>query len=76
MKSTEITARHKATVLVRHPRRGSSPIQRAVQFYIEHEHWNTGFRVSYIGTDTRQGSWFYNINQPLADARLCLIGIP
>lgn len=36
---------------------------------IEHARWNTGFRLSYIGTATRQGQWFYNINQPLPDDR-------
>ena len=35
-------------------------------FTIEHQRWNTGFRVSYIGTNTRQGEYGYNINQPLA----------
>lgn len=36
---------------------------------IEHQRWDTGFRVSYIGTNTRQGEWGYNINQPIADDR-------
>jgi hypothetical protein len=36
---------------------------------IEHARWNTGFRLSYIGTATRQGQWYYNINQPLPDDR-------
>ncbi|MGH8246947.1 MAG: hypothetical protein ACREUU_11010, partial [Gammaproteobacteria bacterium] len=36
---------------------------------IEHQRWDTGFRISYIGTNTRQGVWFYNINQPLPDTR-------
>ncbi|MBK5293116.1 MAG: hypothetical protein JJE04_15770, partial [Acidobacteriia bacterium] len=36
---------------------------------IEHQRWDTGFRVSYIGTNTRQGEWGYNINQPLPDNR-------
>jgi hypothetical protein len=39
-------------------------------FTIEHQRWNTGFRASYIGTNTRQGEWGYNINQPLPDNRL------
>jgi hypothetical protein len=37
---------------------------------IEHEHWNTGFRLSYIATNTRQGEWGYNVNQPVPDGRL------
>jgi hypothetical protein len=36
---------------------------------IEHQHWNTGFRLSYVGTNTRQGQWSYNINQPLPDTQ-------
>ncbi|HTM51371.1 MAG TPA: carboxypeptidase-like regulatory domain-containing protein [Bryobacteraceae bacterium] len=31
---------------------------------------NTGFRLTYAGTNTRQGVWQRNINQPLADTRL------
>jgi hypothetical protein len=38
-------------------------------FTIEHQRWNTGFRASYIGTNTRQGLWSYDINQPVADTR-------
>jgi len=37
---------------------------------LEHQRWNTGFRLSYIGTNTRQGEYQYNINQPLPDNRL------
>jgi len=37
---------------------------------IEHQRWNTGFRISYVGTNTRQGQWSYNINQPVADTQL------
>lgn len=37
---------------------------------IEHQRWNTGFRASYIGTNTRQGQYSFNINQPLPDNRL------
>jgi hypothetical protein len=36
---------------------------------IQHERWDTGFRLSYIGTNTRQGLWSYDINQPIADTR-------
>jgi hypothetical protein len=36
---------------------------------VEHQRWNTGFRLSYIGTNTRQGEWGYNINQPVPDSR-------
>ena len=37
---------------------------------IEHQRWNTGFRISYVGTNQRKGEYGYNINQPLPDARL------
>jgi hypothetical protein len=37
---------------------------------LEHQRWNTAFRASYIGTNTRQGEWGYNYNQPIADNRL------
>jgi hypothetical protein len=36
---------------------------------IEHQRWNTGFRLSYIGTNTRQGEWAYNINSPLPNTQ-------
>jgi hypothetical protein len=36
---------------------------------IEHQRWSSGFRISYIGTSTRQGEWGYNMNQPVADTR-------
>ena len=36
---------------------------------IEHQRWDMGFRLSYVGTNTRQGVWNYNINQPVADSR-------
>src|SRR5262249_5477573 len=35
----------------------------------ERQQWNTGFRISYIGTNTLQGGGGYNINQPAADTR-------
>jgi len=45
------------------------PYSMQYNFTIEHQRWDTGFRVSYIGTNTRQGEWGYNINQPLPDNR-------
>ena len=45
------------------------PYSMQWNFTIEHERWNTGFRASYIGTNTRQGEWVYDINQPVADTR-------
>ncbi len=37
---------------------------------IEHQRWDVGFRLSYIGTNTRQGEWSYNYNSPVPDTRL------
>ena len=37
---------------------------------IEHVIANTAFRISYVGTNTRQGVYGYNINQPVPDTRL------
>jgi hypothetical protein len=44
------------------------PFSMQYNMTIEHQRWNTGFRISYIGTNTRQGEWGYNINSPLPDA--------
>ena len=45
------------------------PFSMQYNFTIEHQRWNTGFRASYIGTNTRQGEWGYNLNQPVPDGR-------
>jgi len=34
---------------------------------IEKQKWDTGFRISYIGTNTRHGDWSYDINSPAVD---------
>jgi hypothetical protein len=36
---------------------------------IEHMRFDTGFRLSYIGTNTRKGEWSYDINAPVPDGR-------
>jgi hypothetical protein len=36
---------------------------------IERQLWETGFRLSYIGTNTRQGDWSYDYNSPVPDTR-------
>jgi len=46
-----------------------TPFSMQYNFTVEHQRWATGFRLSYIGTNTRQGEWGYNVNQPLPDAR-------
>ncbi|MDX1980466.1 MAG: carboxypeptidase regulatory-like domain-containing protein, partial [Bryobacteraceae bacterium] len=45
------------------------PYSMQYNFTIEHQRWNTGFRASYIGTNTRQGEWGYNANQPIPNAQ-------
>lgn len=45
------------------------PYSMQYSFTVEHQRWSNGFRLSYIGTNTRQGVWMYNINQPLPDTR-------
>jgi hypothetical protein len=44
-----------------------TPYSMQYNVTLERQQWNTGFRISYIGTNTRQGEWGYNINQPLPD---------
>lgn len=46
------------------------PYSMQYNFTIEHQRWDTGFRVSYIGTNTRHGDWSYNYNAPVPDERL------
>jgi hypothetical protein len=46
-----------------------TPYSQQYNLTIERQQWNTGFRISYIGTNTRQGEWGRNINQPLPDTR-------
>ncbi|MGH9718809.1 MAG: carboxypeptidase regulatory-like domain-containing protein [Bryobacteraceae bacterium] len=45
------------------------PYSMQYNLTIEHQVWQTGFRLSYIGTNTRQGDWSYNYNSPLPDTR-------
>jgi hypothetical protein len=45
------------------------PYSMQYNLTVEHTRWDTGFRASYIGTNTRQGDWSYNYNSPLPDTR-------
>ncbi|MGH9659449.1 MAG: hypothetical protein ACRD96_12955, partial [Bryobacteraceae bacterium] len=45
------------------------PYSLQYNFTVEHQRWDMGFRASYIGTNTRQGEWNYNYNQPAPDLR-------
>ena len=46
------------------------PYSMQYNLTVEHQHWNTGFRISYIGTNTRQGDYTINVNQPVASTQL------
>lgn len=46
------------------------PFSMQYSFTLERQQWNTGFRATYTGTNTRQGVYRWDINQPLADAQL------
>lgn len=46
------------------------PYSMQYSLTIEHSRWDTGFRASYIGTNTRQGDYVYNYNSPVPDAQL------
>jgi hypothetical protein len=45
------------------------PYSMQYSFTVEHARWDTGFRLSYIGTNTRQGDYSYNYNSPVPDSR-------
>jgi hypothetical protein len=45
------------------------PFAMQYSFTIEHERWNTGFRIAYIGTNQRQGVWAQDVNQRIPDTR-------
>jgi hypothetical protein len=47
-----------------------TPFSMQYAFTIERQQWNTGFRITYTGTNTRQGVYRWDINQPLPDDRL------
>jgi hypothetical protein len=61
-----------STVSIPNGVRPDLQVARVIQYSLtlEHQRWDTGFRLSYNGTGTRQGVWRQNINQPVADARL------
>src|SRR5262245_51330443 len=57
----------------RHSPKHACPSQRAYRpiynVTIERQQWDTGFRISYLGTNTRQGVYGYNYNSPVPDSR-------
>lgn len=46
------------------------PYSMQYNLTIEHQRWDSGFRISYIGTNTRQTDWAYDYNSPAPDTRL------
>jgi hypothetical protein len=46
-----------------------TPYSMQYNVTVEHQRWDTAFRISYVGTNTRKGHWVYDINQPVPDAR-------
>ena len=46
------------------------PYSTQYNLTIEHSHREMGFRVSYIGTNTRQGIYAYDYNAPVPDGQL------
>jgi hypothetical protein len=47
-----------------------TPYSLQYNFTIEHEQWDTGFRLSYIGTGMRKAPWGYNYNAPIPNDQL------
>ena len=45
------------------------PYTEQYNFTIEHQQWNTGFRISYVGTASRQDTFFYDINSPVPNGQ-------
>ncbi|MGH9658319.1 MAG: TonB-dependent receptor domain-containing protein [Bryobacteraceae bacterium] len=45
------------------------PLSMQYTLTLERQQWDTGFRLSYVGSNTRQGVYRYDINSPLVDAR-------
>jgi hypothetical protein len=46
-----------------------TPYSMQYNFTVERQQWNTGFRLSYVGTALRQGEWAYAYNSPAPDTR-------
>jgi hypothetical protein len=46
------------------------PYSMQYNLTIERMQWNTGFRISYVGTNTRQGDYTINVNQPVPSTQL------
>jgi hypothetical protein len=58
-----------ASIPTAYPQNLRTPYSMQYSFTIEQQVGATGFRASYVGTNTRKGLYRYNINQPVPDAR-------
>jgi hypothetical protein len=58
-----------ASIPTVYPQNLRNPYSMQYSFTVERQLRNTGVRVSYVGTNTRQGLYRYNINQPVPDSR-------
>lgn len=65
------TAAGPTTIAIPRASRKDLRVPRAGQYTLtlEHQRWDMGFRATYTGTNTRQGIYNRDINQPVADAR-------
>jgi hypothetical protein len=46
------------------------PYSMQYNLTVEHQRWNTAFRISYVGTNTREGDYTMNVHQPVASTEL------
>jgi hypothetical protein len=46
------------------------PYSMQYSFTVEHQRWNTSFRLTYNGANTRHGVYRHDANQPVADEQL------
>jgi hypothetical protein len=58
-----------ASIPTAYPKNLRTPYSMQYSFTIEHQIGLTGFRASFVGTNTRHGLYRYNINQPVPDNR-------
>ncbi|HUS06692.1 MAG TPA: TonB-dependent receptor [Bryobacteraceae bacterium] len=63
------TGAGEASLPTAYPQNLRIPYSMQYSFTAEHQVGNTGLRASVVGTNTRQGVYRYNINQPVPDNR-------
>lgn len=47
-----------------------TPRSQQYSFTVQHQHWDTSFRLTYSGITQRYGTWAYNYNSPVPDNQL------